>query len=439
MAHENGRRPVRTGYRMVMVTGLAAALLLFGGGFGWMAVAQLSGAVVANGTVIVRGKPKSIQHLDGGIIEEIAVDNGDLVKAGDVLVRLDETLLRANLEIYRNRLREAAAQRARLEAERDGLDEIVFDDALYRTYGLGDPANDVHRRGQSKLFAARRVTRTGEIEQQREKINQYGNQIAGVKGQIAAKREQLALIEEELAGLRTLEAQGHTSKTRVMAQARARAALIGQLSEHTADLARIDNSIRETEISILQIERGFREEVLSDLREASSKVDDLVQQIVATSKQIERVDIRAPIDGIVHELNVHTIGGVVPPGGTLMQIIPVSEGLEVEVSVQPRFIDQLHPGQKATIRFPAFNQRTTPEIFGQVAVISPSSVVDEKTGATFYRVEITISETQLARLGSLQLVPGMPVEAFVETRPRTVLSYIFKPLADQFNRALREE
>ncbi|PTW59364.1 HlyD family secretion protein [Breoghania corrubedonensis] len=438
MGRTEPARAARTGYRTAVIVGLVAFVLLFAGGFGWMAFASLSGAVVAEGSVIVRGKAKSVQHLDGGIVEAIEVENGDLVKAGDVLVRLDETLLRATLEIARNRLREAAARRDRLQAERDGLDVIVFDDALVRTYGLGGE-DEIHREGQRKIFEARRATREGEIAQQREKIARFANQIAGVKGQIAAKQEQLSLIEEELAGLRTLEEKGLTSRTRVMAQARARANLVGQISEHRADLARIENSIRETEISILQVERQFREQVLSELREASTTVDDLVQQIVATDKQLERVDIRAPIDGIVHELNVHTIGGVVPPGGTLMQLIPVGGGLEVEVAVQPQFIDQIYREQTAAIRFPAFNQRTTPEIFGVLTNISPASIVNEKTGRPFYRVEITISEAELARLGALQLLPGMPVEAFIETKSRTVLSYLIKPLSDQFNRALRED
>ena len=437
---ESGRERtcVRTSYRGAMIGGLLGFALLFIGGFGWMAFASLSGAVVAEGTVVVRGKPKSVQHLDGGIIEAIAVENGDLVRGGEVLVRLDPTLLTANLEIYRNRLREAAARRARLEAERDGLETIVFDDALLTIYDPGRDGN-IHRDGQRRLFEARRTTRIGETEQQREKIARYANQIAGVNGLIAAKREQLALIEQELAGLRTLEEKGLTSRTRVMAQARARADLIGQISEHQAELARIDNSVRETEIAILQIERQFREEVLSELREVSTRVDDLVQQIVATTRKLERVAIRAPIDGIVHELNVHTIGGVVPAGGTLMQIIPVDGGMSVELAVEPQFIDQLYRGQRATVRFPAFNQRTTPEIFAAVTAISPSSVVNTSTGRAFYRVALTIDEDELARLGNLALLPGMPVEAFLQTRQRTVLSYLFKPLSDQFTRALRED
>jgi len=427
----------RTGYRRALVAGLAAFLLLFGGVFGWMAYASISGAVVASGTVVVRGKPKLIQHYDGGIVKDILVENGDIVRAGAVLVRLDKTLLIANLEIYRNRLREAFARMARLEAERDGLDEIVYDDAAGLAAGIIDDSG--HRRGQEKLFAARFATRVGQIAQLREKIGQYGNQTAGVNGLIESKMQQLEFVAKELAGLRTLYDKGLASETRVLAQERQRADLQGQLSEHRAELARIDNSIRETEIAILQIDRQFQEAVLSELREVSTQFDDLIQQVVATEKQLERIEIRAPVDGIVHELSVYTVGGVVPPGGTLMQLIAVDQGVELEVSIDPQSIDQLHVGRKALVRFPAFNQRTTPEVFGTVEQISASSIVDEKTGYAFYRVGITVPRDEIARLGALVLVPGMPVEAFIETTSRTVLSFIMKPITDQLHRAFREE
>jgi HlyD family secretion protein len=427
----------RTNYRRTLLTGMTAFLFLFGGVFGWMAYASISGAVIASGTVIVRGKPKSVQHYDGGIVKDILVQNGDIVKTGDILVRLDETLLLANLEIYRNRLREAFVRKARLEAERDGAEEITYDEAVKNAAGIGD--DSAHRRGQEKLFAARRVSRVGQIDQLREKIDQYGNQIVGVNGLVQSKKEQLKFVAKELSSLKLLYSKGLAAETRVLAQERQRADLEGQLSEHHAELARIENSIRETEIAVLQIDRQFQETVLEELREVSTQFDDLIQQVIATTKQLERIDIRAPVNGIVHELSVYTVGGVVPPGGTLMQLIAVDQGIELEVTVDPQSIDQLHVGRKALVRFPAFNQRTTPEVFGSVEKISASSIVDEKTGLAFYRVGITVPPDQITRLGKLQLVPGMPVEAFIETMSRTVLSFIMKPIADQFNRAFREE
>lgn len=427
----------RTSYRTFMVTGLAAFLVLFGGVFFWMAYASISGAVIASGTIIVRGKPKLVQHLDGGIIKDILVKNGDIVKAGDILVRLDETLLDANLEIYRNRLREGLARKARLEAERDDTETLTYDETVMRLTGVNDDGG--HRHGQERLFQARRLSRIGQIEQQREKINQFGNQITGVQGMVKSKREQLDYIVRELNGIKKLRDQGLAPETRVLAQEARRADLEGQIAESQADLARIENSIRETDIAILQIDREFQEQVLSELREVSTQVDDLVQQILATNKQLERIEIRAPVNGIVHELNVYTIGGVVPPGGTLMQLIATDQGMDLEVNVEPRSIDQLHTGHKALIRFPAFNQRTTPQLFGTIDMISPSTIVNEKTGVAFYRVGISVPPDEMAKLGDLTLLPGMPAEAFIESNSRTVMGFIFKPLSDSIRHAFREQ
>ena len=427
----------RTSYRTFMVTGLAAFLVLFGGVFFWMAYASISGAVIASGTIVVRGKPKLVQHLDGGIIKDILVKNGDIVKAGDILVRLDETLLDANLEIYRNRLREGLARKARLEAERDDTETLTYDETVMRLTGVNDDGG--HRHGQERLFQARRLSRIGQIEQQREKINQFGNQITGVQGMVKSKREQLDYIVRELNGIKKLRDQGLAPETRVLAQEARRADLEGQIAESQADLARIENSIRETDIAILQIDREFQEQVLSELREVSTQVDDLVQQILATNKQLERIEIRAPVNGIVHELNVYTIGGVVPPGGTLMQLIATDQGMDLEVNVEPHSIDQLHTGHQALIRFPAFNQRTTPQLFGTIDMISPSTIVNEKTGVAFYRVGISVSPDEMAKLGDLTLLPGMPAEAFIESNSRTVMGFIFKPLSDSIRHAFREQ
>ena len=427
----------KTNYLKPIFTGLLTATILIGGLFGWMAHAGIAGAVVASGSVIVRGKPKLVQHLDGGIVSKIYVKNGDRVNAGDILVELDETLLLANFEVYKNRLREAIARKARLEAERDGTKIISFDNKLIQLLNLGDVSK--YRKGQIALFDTRRKARFGQIEQQNEKVEQFKNQIVGINALMKSKQEQLDLMQQELESIEKLVRHGTAPRNGALAQQRAVADMDGQLAEHSAELARIKNSIREIEINILQIERTFQEQVLSELREAASEVDDLKQQILATQKQIERVNIKAPVSGIVHELNVFTIGGVVPPGGTLMQIIAVEEGVEIEVNVEPQSIDQLYPGQQSTVRFPAFNQRTTPELVGKVDIISPSSIVDEKAGFSYYRVGITISPQELMRLNGLALVPGMPAEAFMKTEERTVLTYLFKPMSDQFKKAFREE
>lgn len=433
----NERPPeLRTDLRRPLGVGGILLLVLVVGIFSSMAVLSVSGAVVAAGKVVVRGKPNVVQHLDGGIVKEFRVRTGDLIRAGDVLVRLDDTLLKANLQIYRNRLREALASKARLEAERDDAAGITFDDESGTLFGLGD--NAAAREGETKLFEARRATRLGEIEQQRETIRRYANQIAGVEGLIEAKRRQLDLVEDELDGLGELLAQGHASKVRVIAKEREQADLNGQLAEHRAEIARVDNSIIETEIAIKQIEREFREAVLSEMREVTRQTDDLIQQIVATTKQLERVEIRAPVNGLVHEMAVNTIGEVVPPGGKLMELVPTDEAVEFEANVEPQHIDQVRLGQQAVVRFTAFNQRTTPELFGAVAMVPPSSIVEEQSGLSFYRVAVAIAPEEMSRLGTLHLISGMPVEIHLQTGERTILSYLLKPLTDHLHRALRE-
>ncbi len=426
----------QTGTGRPIAMGLFLFLVLFAGVFGWMATAQISGAVVATGNVNVRGKPKTVQHLDGGIVETIHVDNGDRVEAGDPLVRLDDTLLRANFDIYINRLAEAAATRARLEAERDGAEGVRLDT---RPPGLEDIDLSPFMQGQEKLFEAREKARQGQIEQQREKIRQFNNQIAGINGLIASKRRQIEIHEAEITDSRSLLEKGLIQRTRVLSQERTLVDLGGQLAELEADLARIRNSIRETEIAIIQIDRAFREEVLTELRSMTIEISALTEQILATRKQLERIVVSAPVSGVVHELGVFTKGGVVPPGGVLMQIIAVQDGNEVELTIEPQHIDQLYRGQKVTLRFPAFNQRTTPEIFGTIRNVSPTAVIDEKSGMSFYRASVDIASGELARLSGLALLPGMPVEGHIETAPRTVLNYLFKPLGDHLMRTFREE
>lgn len=433
----SGGSSTNVNYHRPMLFGLGLFAVLVFGIFGWMAFAPLSSAAVATGTVVVRSKPQLVQHLDGGIVKMILVRNGDVVKKGDVVVKLDETNLLANLEIYRNRIREMVARKSRLEAERDDKRDIDYDDAVLATLSI--MPDKVHKDTQQNLFDARRATRAGQAEQLREKIAQLNSQLKGVDSLIETKSSQLELVEKELEGVRFLFEQGITTQTRLVAQERARADLVGQLAEHHAEMGRVQNSIREADVGIVQVDRQFKESILTDLREAMSQLEDLKQQITATARQLERIEAKAPASGIVHELAINTVGGTIPPNATLMQIISTDDGLDVEVSVETHAIDQIAIGHDAALRFSAFNQRTTPEIFGKVERISPTSVVDEKTGATFYRVGIAVTPQEIARLGaSARILPGMPVEAFIESETRTTLSYLIKPLSDNFWRAMRE-
>lgn len=420
----------RTGYRRTTIVGSIVLALMFGGVGGFLALAEIAGAVVAPATVVVRGQPKTVQHLDGGIVAEIRVADGDLVEAGAVLVRLDDTLLRANVAIFETRLREARARRARLEAERD---DDVF---LAPPPGLAE--DDPHLVAERRLFDIRALAREGERARLAEQIAQLESQRLGMDGLGAATRERLAFYEEETTGLRDLVEKGFAPRTRLLALERDRVEAAGALAQQAAEVARIENAIAEARIALLQLDRGFREEVLSELRAASLEVDEFAEQLYVTRRQLERIEVVAPVTGHVHELTVFTLGGVVAPGGMLMQIVPAGEGLELEALVEPREIDRLAPAQAARVRFASFDHHTTPELDGHVLRVSPKAVVEEATGRSFYRVVVYLSESELARLEGRVLVPGMPADVFVTTGDRSILSFLLKPIVDQLRHAMRE-
>lgn len=426
-----------TSLRKPTIAALSMLVALFAGGGYWLHASQLSGAVVAQGVVAVEGKPKTIQHLDGGIVAKISVVDGQKVDKGDLLLRLDDTTLRANLAIYGSRLNEAVARRARLMAERDNRQQLILDVAVLDALGITpDPLVTA---GQESLFLARRSTRLGQIAQMREKITQVNNQIDGVVALKASKQAQHKLVTSDFDAARSLKGKGFATSSQVGAFERQVEDLSGQIAEHTSEIARLKNTITETEVQILQIDREFRQAVLTELREVDREIIDNSQQLLATKSQFARIDIRAPVSGLVHELAFTTIGGVVPPGGAILQIIPSDDDLIVSANIEPQFIDEIHPGQVATIRFSAFNQRTTPQIDGTVKLISPDAVTDQNTGMRFYRVLVQIPAEQLKLLKGEVLIPGMPAEVFIKTRDRTALNYLVKPLSDQISRAFREE
>ena len=437
MSSKEKRIPVTTNYRGIINVGIFALVFLFGGLIAWMSWFVISGAVVASGSVAVKGKPKMVQHLDGGVIAAINVVDGQTVKQGDIVVRLDDTIHHANLLIYRNRLRESVALRARLEAERSEREHIAWLDDFLQTLKI-DFDKSV-RTGQQKLFEARRSTLNGQVQLLNEKIAQFNNQINGVEALKESKKRQIELIGRELEGVRKLFKQGNTTQRRLLELERESVRLIGEQAEHDAQLARIRNSIKEMNVEILQSKRKFREQVLTELRTTTVEINDLVQQLYATRQKLNRIEIRAPVSGVIHELAVHTVGGVIAAGATVMQIVPQDEAVEIEVAVEPQFIDDLFIGQEASVRFTAFNQRTTPQLNGKVVAISPASTVNQTTGMAYYQVRVGIGDEELTRLGQQKLVPGMPVETFMRKTDRTVLSYLMRPLTDQIYRAFRED
>jgi HlyD family secretion protein len=429
--------PTRHSMRRHLVAAIVVVLVLVVGVGGWAATAVISGAVVASGSLVVDSNVKKVQHPTGGIVGELRVRDGDRVHAGEVVVRLDETVTRANLAIVTKGLGEMMARKARLESERDGLDTITFPAQLVAD--AADPDRAAAMDSERKLFNLRKAARNGQKAQLKERIAQLGEEIAGLTAQQNSKAKEIALIERELAGVRELWKQNLVQLTRLTSLEREAARLDGERGQLIAAAAQAKGKIAETALQILQIDQDIASDVAKELREVDGKIGEFVERKVAAEDQLKRTDIRAPQDGTVFQLAVHTVGGVITAGDTIMLIVPDADNLSVEVKVNPQDIDQLQLNQKAILRFSAFNIRTTPEIEGVVTRISADTSTDQRTGQSYYTVRIAMPAEQIERLGEVKLLPGMPVEAFIQTRDRTMLSYLFKPLHDQFLRAFREK
>jgi len=427
----------RRSMRRHLVAAIVVVSVLVVGVGGWAATAVISGAVVASGSVVVDSNVKKVQHPTGGIVGELRVRDGDRVHAGDVVVRLDETVTRANLAIVTKGLGEMMARKARLESERDGLDTITFPAQLLAE--ADDPDRAAAMDSERKLFNLRKTARSGQKAQLRERVAQLGEEITGLAAQQNSKAKEIALIERELAGVRELWKQNLVQLTRLTALEREAARLDGERGQLVAASAQVKGKIAETALQILQIDQDIASDVAKELREVDGKIGELVERKVAAEDQLKRIDIRAPQDGTVFQLAVHTVGGVITAGDPIMLIVPEADNLSVEVKVNPQDIDQLQLNQKAILRFSAFNIRTTPEIEGVVTRISADTSTDQRTGQSYYTVRIAMAADQIERLGEVKLLPGMPVEAFMQTRDRTMLSYLIKPLHDQFLRAFREK
>lgn len=414
--------------------GAIATVLLFGLFAGWAAAARIGGAVIASGEAAVEGDPRVVQHLDGGIVAAIAVANGDAVTAGDVLIRLDPTVPQLNLGIAEARLAEALARRARLEAETRGLDAPAF---TWPPLPFPAPDTAAHEAGQAQIFAARAEVLRGTRDRLAERLNQIAAQIDGLAAQAAAKRDQLAVVEADLANVTRLVEGGLARQSQLSDLQRLRADLVGQIAALEAEAARARTGARDAELETLQGERAFREAAVTELRAVQAEIDELVLEIVTRRAQLDRIDIRAPADGIVHELAVTTPGAVVAPGATLLEVIPDAAGIRFALRVDPRAIDQVWPGQPAEIVVASFDPQVTPRLPGTVTQISPAAVTDPRSGASFYRVAVTVPPEEMARLGA-PVVPGMPVEAYLGTGERSVLAYLVQPLARHMRRTFRE-
>jgi len=433
---ENPSSLQRALHRHILAIAVASIVLIVGLG-GWAATTEFVGAVIAPGQLVVNSNVKKVQHPSGGVVGELRVRDGDHVKAGDVLVRLDDTQTRANLAIVTKALDENAARQAREEAERDGADAIDFPSDLLARMGDSDVAKAVN--GERKQFDIRRSARDGQKSQLKERIAQLNEEIRGSQAQIASKNSQIDWITKELAGVNDLWRKNLVPYSRVTALEREKERLDGERGQLIAAIAQAKGKITETELQILQVDQDMRTEVGKDLAEIRGKTAELIEKKVAAEDLLRRVDMRAPLDGIVYQLAVHTVGGVISAGDVIMLIVPDADALEVEAKISPQDIDQLHIGQPAFLRFTAFNQRTTPELNGQVSRVAADASEDQKTGNRYFTVRVAVPDSEIGRLGGLKLVPGMPVDAFIQTTPRTVISYLVRPLRDQMLRAFREK
>ncbi|MER8646495.1 HlyD family type I secretion periplasmic adaptor subunit [Mesorhizobium sp. M1252] len=423
--------------RRYLVAGVATCLLLVGGVGGLAAVTKMSGAVIAAGRLVVDSNVKKVQHPTGGVVGEIRVREGDRVKAGDILVRLDETTTRANLAIVSKGLDEFYARLARLEAERDGKDTISFPDVL--TSRRDEAGVAASMAGEQSLFDFRHQARSGQRSQLRERIAQLKQESAGLTEQLQAKRREIELIQIELEGVRSLWHRKLIGIDRMTSLERDAVRLEGEHGQLTAGIAQVKGKASEIELQIIQIDQDLRSEVATDLRDTQGKISEFVERKVAAEDQLKRIDLRSPQDGVVLQLAVHTIGGVITPGEQVMQIVPVTDGLTVEAHIAPQDIDQVTMGQNAILRLSAFNRQTTPELTGTLSRISADLTIEERTGAAFYVARVTLPKTEVAKLRGLALAPGMPAEVFFPMGDRTMLSYLVKPLSDQIQKAFREE
>jgi HlyD family secretion protein len=424
-------------FRPFVIVGYAALALLVVGLGGWGVYARISGAVIASALVEVEGSRQVVQHPVGGVVTEILARDGDLVAEGDVLLRLEGDAIISEHKIVEGQLFELIARLDRLEAQRDVKDTITFTDELIEAQAAHPELAELVE-AQKQQFVARRDALKKEQEQLGERSGQIENQIDGLEFQLAALKEQVDFVGQELAAQETLMEQGLTQLTRVLALRREMAQLKGSQGATEASIAENRARIVEIDLEKLKLETTQREEAIAELREVEFRAIELRSRRQALGEEIARLDVRAPVAGVVYGSTAETLRGVVRAAEPILFIVPQAVNLIARAQIDAKKIDQVHVGQAATLHFSAFDQRTTPVIQGKVTKVSADVFTDERTGQIYYRADIALDETVLAELDGKRLVPGMPVEAFIATDERTPLGYFVKPMADYFNRAFRE-
>jgi HlyD family secretion protein len=419
---------LRTGLRVLLVAGVLAG--------GWTVLMPLAGAVVVPGNLVVQSNVKTIQHPTGGVVAEIAARNGMRVGVGDLLVRLDATQAQASLQVVSKQLDEFRARIARLVAERDGLPGLQVPAELAVRSGEGTVKTLLA--SEESLFKARANARRSQIDLLQSRVSQLGEEITGLDAQVASKTRQLELITGELSGVQELYDKRLVPLTRLTSLQRESARIEGERGQLMSAIAETKSKIGEAQLQIVRLDQDFRTEVVKELGETQGKESELVERSVAARDLLDRIEIRSPASGVIHQLSAHTIGGVIRAGDAIMEVVPDTDDLQIEARMQPGDIDQVRTGQTAFIRFSAFNQRVTPQLTGVVSYVSADTSRDQQTNASYFTVRVMLPEDERRRLAGLQLVSGMPAEVFMQTGSRTMMSYLLKPVTDQFQRAFVE-
>ena len=423
--------------RRFQTIGFLSIFAIFGVFGVWSAMADIQGAVIAPSVMTAESFNKKIQHKEGGIVRLINVKDGDFVTEGQELVVLDDTETKSELAIVSALLTELSTKRARIEAQRDSLPEIIFPaDILARQV---DPIVAKIMQGQITLFNARQAAISGKKEQLQQQIGQLQEEISGLAAQQKSTEQQISLITRELTGLKKLEKQGLVQISRVLSMEREQARLGGQRGDLVANRARAEGKIGEIKVAMIQLEEEDRAQYLTELRDVESRLAELTERQVAASSKLGRTIIRAPLEGTVYQTTVHTVGGVIAPGEPIMLILPKGDELVLQAQVSPQDIDQVRQGQDAIVRFPSLKDRFTPELKATVTNVAADTTQTDKNTPPFYAVTLKLQQQDLAQLGAHKLKPGMPAEAFIQTDMRTPLSYLLKPLADQLAHTFREK
>jgi membrane fusion protein, epimerase transport system len=422
--------------RPIRFTGMLILLSTLGIFGSWACLAPIDGAAVAPGYVVVKSHKKLVQHLDGGIVSQLLVKDGDIVKEGDLLLVLDGTENKAAMEMTRGQYITLAAQVARLEAERDNKSSISYPADLNN---VNDLRITEAKQSEEQLFRARKTSYEGEISVLKQQIGQLQSKIEGLKGQRSSKQSLLASYNEEAHDLKELIAEGFADKQRLRDIERNHAIYEGDIASTTADIASNEIQIGETKLKILQLQKKFQEDVTTKLSDVHASFYEVSQKLMASRDKVKRIDIKAPVGGRVMGLSVHTLGGVISPGNPILEIVPQQEELVVDAEVSVMDIDRVSTGMIAEVRFTVFKQALTPIIEGKLINLSADRLIDEKTGNTYYQAQIELTPESLQKMTHMELVPGMPVEVMIKTGERTLFQYLTKPVTNAFARAFTED